>query len=114
MKIISISDEYFAEFADGDREFMQKHGRPCLLVVRLRFRGRRRDQRRDHAIDTAFITSRCSPLKSVISAGFVQQVTLITRKFRESWTNMSNKLFGIVRLTWIDTSVKVSRNMPLI
>ena len=43
MKIISISDEYFAEFADGDREFMQKHGRPCLLVVRLRFRGRRRD-----------------------------------------------------------------------
>lgn len=43
MKIISISEEYFQKFASGDREFMQKHGRPCLLVLRLSFRGRRHD-----------------------------------------------------------------------
>ncbi len=43
MKLISVSDEYFDEIAEGDREFMLKHGRPCALVVRLKFRGRRRD-----------------------------------------------------------------------
>lgn len=43
MKVVSVSDEYLDRFAGGDREFMQKRGRPCFLVVRLKFRGRRRD-----------------------------------------------------------------------
>ena len=43
MRIVSISDDFLERFAAGDREFMQKHGRPCLLVVRLKFRGKRRD-----------------------------------------------------------------------
>lgn len=43
MKIVSVSDEYLRKFAAGDREFMQKHGWPCLLVIRLKFRGVRRD-----------------------------------------------------------------------
>lgn len=30
-------------YGSGDREFMFKRGRPCALVLRLRFRGRRRD-----------------------------------------------------------------------
>lgn len=33
MKIISISDEYLERFAAGDREFMQKHGRPCQTYL---------------------------------------------------------------------------------
>ncbi len=28
---------------EGDRELMLKHNRPCIVVVRLRFRGKRRD-----------------------------------------------------------------------
>lgn len=43
MRIVSISDDFLERFAAGDREFMQKHGRPCLLVIRLKFRGKRRD-----------------------------------------------------------------------
>ncbi len=43
MKIVSISDDHFEKFAGGDREFMQKHGRPCLIVLRLSFRGRKLD-----------------------------------------------------------------------
>lgn len=43
MRIVSISDDFLKRFATGDREFMPKRGRPCLLVVRLKFRGRRRD-----------------------------------------------------------------------
>ena len=43
MRIVSISDEFLERFAVGDREFMQKQGRPCLLVVKLKFKGRRRD-----------------------------------------------------------------------
>lgn len=43
MRIVSISDDFLERFAAGDREFMQKYGRPCLLVVRLKFRGKRRD-----------------------------------------------------------------------
>lgn len=42
MKIVSISDDYL-KFACGDREFMQKHGRPCLIVISLLFRGAKRD-----------------------------------------------------------------------
>lgn len=43
MRIVSISDDLLDALADCDREFMQKHGRPCLLILRLRFRGKRRD-----------------------------------------------------------------------
>ena len=43
MRIVSVSDDFLERFASGDREFMQKRGRPCLLVVRLKFRGKRRD-----------------------------------------------------------------------
>lgn len=43
MRIVSIADEYIERYGRGDREFMFKHGRPCIVVVRLRFRGKRRD-----------------------------------------------------------------------
>lgn len=42
MKIVSISQDFF-DLVDGDRELMLKHKRPCIVVVRLRFRGKRRD-----------------------------------------------------------------------
>ena len=43
MRIVSISDDFIEEYGVNDREFMFKHGRPCIVVVRLRFRGKRRD-----------------------------------------------------------------------
>ena len=43
MRIVSITQDYFEKYAKGDREFMQKHGRPCLIVLRLSFRGRKLD-----------------------------------------------------------------------
>ena len=43
MRIVPVSDEFLESYGAGDREFMFKRGRPCMLVVRLRFRGRRRD-----------------------------------------------------------------------
>ena len=43
MKIISVSDEYLEKCANEDCEFMHKRGRPCLLVLKLLFRGKRRD-----------------------------------------------------------------------
>lgn len=42
MKIVSISQDYFG-LVDGDRELMLKRDRPCIVVVRLRFRGKRRN-----------------------------------------------------------------------
>ena len=85
MKIVSISQDFF-DLADGDRELMLKRDRPCIVVVRLRFRGKRRDfavplrsnirpqraqrpvlcvatpaPRRAPAAATASTTSRCSP-----------------------------------------------------
>ena len=42
MKIVSISQDFF-DLVDGDRELMLKRDRPCSVVVRLRFRGKRRD-----------------------------------------------------------------------
>ena len=42
MKIVSISRDFF-DLVEGDRELMLKHNRPCIVVVRLRFRGKRRD-----------------------------------------------------------------------
>lgn len=41
MKIVSISQDFF-DLVDGDRELILKHNRPCIVVVRLRFRGKRR------------------------------------------------------------------------
>lgn len=43
MRIVSITRDYFEKYARGDREFMQKHGRPCLIVLRLSFRGQKLD-----------------------------------------------------------------------
>ena len=82
MKIVSISQDFF-DLVEGDRELMLKHNRPCIVVVRLRFRGKRRDfavplrsniapnvpstlrchpaPRRAPAAATASTTSRCSP-----------------------------------------------------
>jgi hypothetical protein len=42
VRIVSISQEYF-DLYGGDREMMLKHNRPCIVVVRLKFRGKRRD-----------------------------------------------------------------------
>lgn len=42
MKIASISQDFF-DLVEGDRELMLKHNLPCIVVVRLRFRGKRRD-----------------------------------------------------------------------
>lgn len=38
-----IHPQDFFVHAEGDRELMLKHNRPCIVVVRLRFRGKRRD-----------------------------------------------------------------------
>lgn len=38
-----IHPQDFFDLVDGDRELMLKHNRPCIVVVRLRFRGKRRD-----------------------------------------------------------------------
>ena len=43
MRFVSITQDYFEKYAKGDREFMQKHGRPCLIVLRLSFRGQKLD-----------------------------------------------------------------------
>ena len=43
MRIVTISGEFLAACLRADREFMAKRGRPCVLVVRLRYRGRRQD-----------------------------------------------------------------------
>ena len=42
MKVVSISQGFF-DLVEGDRELMLKHNLPCIVVVRLRFRGKRRD-----------------------------------------------------------------------
>ena len=38
-----IHPQDFFDLVEGDRELMLKHNRPCIVVVRLRFRGKRRD-----------------------------------------------------------------------
>ena len=42
MRIVSIADEFF-ELCGDDEELMTKRGRPFVLVVRLRYKGRRYD-----------------------------------------------------------------------
>lgn len=42
VKIVSISQDFF-DLVEGDRELMLKHNRPCIVVARLHFRGKRRD-----------------------------------------------------------------------
>ena len=41
MRLVSIGPDYLDLLSSHDREFMRKHGRPCVLVLRLRFRGRK-------------------------------------------------------------------------
>ena len=43
MRLVSIDPDYLDLLSSHDREFMHKHGRPCVLVLKLRFRGRRAD-----------------------------------------------------------------------
>ena len=38
-----IHPQDFFDLVEGDRELMLKHNRSCIVVVRLRFRGKRRD-----------------------------------------------------------------------
>lgn len=38
-----IHPQDFFDLVEGDRELMLKHNRPCIVVVRLLFRGKRRD-----------------------------------------------------------------------
>lgn len=38
-----IHPQDFFDLVEGDRELMLKHNRPCIVVVRLHFRGKRRD-----------------------------------------------------------------------
>lgn len=42
MKIVSVSQDFF-DLCGDDRELMLKHNRPCILVVRLRYKGKRHD-----------------------------------------------------------------------
>jgi len=42
MKIVSVSQEFF-DLCGGDRELMLKHNRPCIIVIRLRYKGKRHD-----------------------------------------------------------------------
>lgn len=127
MRIVSVSDDFLERFASGDREFMQKRGRPCLLVVRLKFRGKRRDfavpfrsniaqtfrrsstsrcrlgRQRGLGTGTEFTTSRCSPLRGGFSAGSEQRATLTTRPSRRLLTSTRGRSLspanGISRYT---------------
>ena len=40
MKIVSIKSELLDEFRKIDPEMLDKHGRPCLLVARLKYKGK--------------------------------------------------------------------------
>lgn len=39
MKIVSVKSQLLDEFKKIDSEILDKHGRPCLLVVRLKYKG---------------------------------------------------------------------------
>lgn len=40
---MSVSDEYISAYGSTDREFMFKHGRPCVMVLKLHFRSEKWD-----------------------------------------------------------------------
>ncbi|MBO6245743.1 MAG: hypothetical protein J6N55_05615 [Anaerovibrio sp.] len=42
MKIVSIKNELLDEYRKIDKEMLDKHGRPCLLVVRLKYKDKNR------------------------------------------------------------------------
>ena len=42
MKIVSVKSSLLEEYRKIDREMLDKHGRPCLLVVRLKYKGKNR------------------------------------------------------------------------
>lgn len=42
MRIVSIKDKLLNEFSQ-DKEFLKKTGRPCVLVIRLKYKGSNRD-----------------------------------------------------------------------
>lgn len=42
MKIVTINKKLLAKFR-GDPEVLQKPGRPCVLVIRLKYKGRNQD-----------------------------------------------------------------------
>ncbi len=42
LKIVSISQEFF-DLCGSDRELMTKRNRPCIIVVKLRYKGRKHD-----------------------------------------------------------------------
>ena len=104
MRIVSISEDFLERCAAVDREFMQKRGRPCLLVVRLKYRGGEGAtlrfpsaptspqmfqgtstshflpvRRRGLGTATGSITSRCSLLRGAFFVGFARRATPITR-----------------------------------
>lgn len=42
MKIVTINKKLLTKFS-GDPEILQKSGRPCVLVIRLKYKGRNQD-----------------------------------------------------------------------
>lgn len=42
MRIVSVSQDFF-DLCGDDRELMLKRNRPCILVIRLRYKGKRHD-----------------------------------------------------------------------
>ena len=42
MKIVSVKSTLLDEFRKIDPEVLEKHNRPCLLVMRLKYAGKKR------------------------------------------------------------------------
>ena len=42
MKIVSIKESLLEKYKQADPEMLDKRGRPCLLVMRLRYKGKKR------------------------------------------------------------------------
>ena len=42
MKIVSVKSSLLEEYRKIDNEMLDKHGRPCLLVVHLKYKGKKR------------------------------------------------------------------------
>lgn len=43
MRLVTITNQFIDKYGTQDKEFMFKHGRPCIIVIKLKFRGKRRD-----------------------------------------------------------------------